>query len=170
MILSSSVCLHKMWPWGHADSKWLLAAAPAFTKLCALVCFCWRGVHHFRETTAAFPSKQLSNKPPLLLPTHSHSLGSNLQPPNPIKSRSSGWILSRRSSNSVYGPSRGPIVSISICIGKLHTIKIEVLEEFHKALLRGASGHSEGGLHLSQGDPTKIAPLPSVHLSCMEIT
>ncbi len=70
MILSSSVCLHKMWPWGHTDSKWLLAAAPAFTKLHALVCFCWRGVHNFRETTAAFASKQLSNKPPP--PSHPH--------------------------------------------------------------------------------------------------
>lgn len=82
-------------------------------------------------------------------------------------------MLSRRSSNSVYGKSKGPVVSISICIGKLHTIRREVLEEFHEALFRVASGHSEGGLHLSQDDPTKIAPLPSVHLSIharMEIT
>lgn len=71
-----------------------------------------------------------------------------------------------RSSNSVYGKSRGPVVSISICFGKLHTIRREVLEEFHKALFGVASGHSEGGLHLSQVDPTKIAPraiCPSVY-------
>lgn len=83
MILSSSVCLHKTWPQGHTDTKCLLAAAPAFTKLCALVCFCWWGVHNFRETTAAFASKQLSsNHPPHLPPTHSYSLGLNRQPPN----------------------------------------------------------------------------------------
>lgn len=56
----------------------------------------------------------------------------------------------------------------------MHTIKGEVLEEFHKALFFFivASGHNKGGLYLSQDDPTKIAPLPSVHLSthaCMEI-
>lgn len=52
-------------------------------------------------------------------------------------------------------------------------IKGEVLEEFHKALFSVASGQSKGGLHLSQDAPTKIAPLPSVHLSvhaCMELT
>lgn len=57
----------------------------------------------------------------------------------------------------------------------MHTIKGVVLEEFYKALFFFffvASGHNKGGLYLSQDDPTKIAPLPSVHLSihaCMEI-
>lgn len=151
--------------------KWLLTAAPAFTKHCALVCFCWRGVHNFRETTAAFASKQLSNTPP---PVPSTRLVQNRQLPNPIKSRSSGWMLSQCSSHTAYGKSGGPVVSISICIGKLHTIRRrEVLEEFHEALFRVASGHGEGGLHLSQDDPTKIISLPSVHLSihaCMGIT
>lgn len=68
-------CVHK----GHMDTKHLPAAAPAFTKLWALVCFCWRGVHNFRETTAAFTSKQLSNRHP---PMHSYSLGLNRRPPN----------------------------------------------------------------------------------------
>lgn len=40
----------------------------------------------------------------------------------------------------------------------------EPLEEFLKVSSK-ASGHSEGGLHLSQDEPNKIAPLPSVHLS-----
>lgn len=44
-------------------------------------------------------------------------------------------------------------------------IKREVLEEFHKALFSAASGHGKGGQDLSQDDPNKTAPLPSVHLS-----
>lgn len=80
MILSSSVYLHKMWPSGQRVSKWLLAAAPAFTKLRALVCFCWQGVHNFRETTAAFASKQLSKKPPST--SCQHTLTHSVQPLN----------------------------------------------------------------------------------------
>lgn len=94
-----------------------------------------------------------------LPPTHSHSFGTNPQPSNPIKSRSSGWMLSRCSSNSVYGKSRGPVVSISICIRELHTIKAEILEEFHQALFSVASGHSKGRLHLFQNS-NKNCPLP----------
>lgn len=112
------------------------------------------------------PQNSFPTNPPLPLPP-SRFLVQTLNPPNPIKSRSSGWMLSRRSSNSVYGKkSRAPVVSISICIGKLHTIRREVLEEFHEALFRVASGHGEGGLHLSQDDPSKIAPFaicPSVY-------
>ncbi len=119
MILSSSVCLHKMWAWGHTDSKWLLTAAPAFTKLCALVCFCWRGVHNFRETTAAFASKTAFQKPPELPPTRRHTPIARFKPTTSKSNQKQIlWVDVRpaRSSNSVYGKSRKPLLALAFVL------------------------------------------------------
>lgn len=51
----SSVYVHRLRPQGHTAVDCFLAAV--------FVCLCWHSVHHFSETTAAFISKQLSEKP-----------------------------------------------------------------------------------------------------------
>lgn len=60
------------------------------------------------------------------------------------------------------GRSSSPLTFL--CWEKLHAIRSDVLEEFHK----GIGGRRGGvGLHLSEGDPSEI--VPSCHLPvCLE--